>query len=749
MKAAKLMFLLLLMPVPLAGQTGGQEEHRALRDSLAGIRDVPLLFRMERGLPTPPMAPGVDAIARRGLTALRIWELTEDRADADRARETFETAVARFPGEVWSHYGLALALAHGPDVQLSVPGGVLDGVTVGQSVAEIFKRDPKSKARRSLREALTLAPGYRPAAVLLADLALADGGRSTDLIREARDALVAAVAASGPDGPSTRALADMEIALGNYGAAGEAVKNAEDAGALRAHAVALLLQPDAVERGARQYWLGVERLTDEAAEAYFADVEVLATPREAAEWREAGLAARRSWLTRFWERRAADGGVMVSDRLSEHYRRLTKARQRYVRNSIRGTDGAGVLLSGEAPDRFPFDDRGVLLIRHGEPLEVASTSNRAVHPNETWVYDLPGIGRQMFHFVALRGSQNYSLVSDLLRALDQTSTSDPIERNAGVVSLLADRAPFDSRYQAVLGRLRNLLREFPGEDLRGTEVRSMLEVPDNAYQRGARIALQTDSHERRFRQPLPFLHDVFTFRTPEGRTDLTAVFAVPAGMVGLATSPSLRVSVIAVDTLLNLVTRRDTTLAAQRSGRDMYVRTHLTMAALPSDNTVYRLVVEDTASGRGGIARGGTDVRDYSTSGMMISDIVLALPDSAGDWRRGSVGLALALPRTFSADRPFTVFYEIYNLPADRPYSTRVTVEQLGNTRFRRLLGGGGPRIDVRFGDVARVDGLGHIQESRQLATDLPVGRYRMTVLVTAGDGLSARRVTEFEVGGP
>jgi hypothetical protein len=332
---------------------------------------------------------------RRGLLALRIWELTDDRDDAERSRDVFQTAAERFPGETWSHYGLALALARGPEVRLSLPGGALGSVTVGQSLAEIFRRDPKSRARRSLRRALELEPDFAEAAVLLADLAVMDGGRKRDVIEEARDALRSVQAEGGGNARTSRALAEMEMALGNFAAAGEVAEgalseNAEDAGVLRTRAMALLLQPGSADAGAAAYWHGVEQLNGEAADQYYTDLEVLVTPVEAAEWRNADLEGRRMWLRRFWELRAAGGGVTSAERLAEHYSRLTSARARFVRNSGRGTDGVGVLLDGEGAHDFPFDDRGIVLIRHGEPLSIVRTGTRGTLPNESWFYDMPG-----------------------------------------------------------------------------------------------------------------------------------------------------------------------------------------------------------------------------------------------------------------------------------------------------------------------------------------------------------------------
>ena len=730
----------------------------ALHDSLAAVRDVPLLYRMERGTELPGAARTIEPLLRRGLIALRIYQLTDDRADAHRSRDVFDAAVQRFPNDPLSHYALAYALAHGPEIKLPAPGGVLDGVTAGQSFAEILKRDPKSRARRELRRALELEPAFADAAVLLSQLALSDGGRSRELIREAREALQRVASAGGATSASGRALADVETALGNYAAA-SAAATGEDAASLRARGIALLLQPGNRGAGASAYWRGVERLDAGAAAQYYADLEVLVTPAEAAEWKQADLNAQRVWLERFWERRAAAGGVTSAERLAEHYRRLAEARGKYVRNSTRGIDGAGVLLTEPGAERHEFDGRGALLIRHGDPIAIVKTTAKSLQPNETWVYDIPGQGRQLFHFVALRGANDYTMVSNILEALNPVQT-DPLDRERAILQIVSDVAPYDGRYQTAVARLVRILNENLGARVEDTEIRSVMERIDADYRRGARAAVARDTHERTFTGELAFHHDIFSFRTPEGRTEVTAGFAIPARDLTAAASVNgteyaVRLSLIMVDTLIDVVTRADTLqrITLPRAiAADGFLRTHLTLPVLPSEHVSYRLVVEDAGSGRGRMEPGTRAVRDFLRAGPLISDIVLAHPDSTGTWRRGNQAFALALPRRFAAERPFEVYYELYNVPADEPYTTRITVRPATGAgiggRVRGLFGGGGAAVDVRFDDVARPDAEGAVREARRLATDLRAGRYLMTIEVTLRSGARVTTETVFTVDG-
>jgi hypothetical protein len=273
------------------------------------------------------------------------------------------------------------------------------------------------------------------------------------------------------------------------------------------------------------------------------------------------------------------------------------------------------------------------------------------------------------------------------------------------------------------------------------------------------VALRTDTHARVYAGPLAFHQDIFSFRTPFARTDLTAAVAIPAEqlepLVGSdGNEYTLRLSVVLTDTLQDVVTRRDTVQdlhVPSPLGRGAFLRTFVTLPVVPSEHTIYRVVVEDAVGGRGSVQGGGARLRDYSGTDLQVSDIVVAQPDSVGDWRRGRVGLALILPRRFGPDRPFSVFYEVYNLAADVPYATEVTVEPINRggllERARRLLGAGPDRIRLRFDGVARPGDDGVIQEIRRLASDLGPGSYRLEIVVTnRSTGESAGTYTEFTV---
>ena len=738
----------------------------SFRDSLATVTDVVALNRLERSLDAPGTAASIGPLLERGLIAHRIYQITGDRDDAVRSRDAFQKATQRFPSDPWGHYGTALALFDGPEKRITALGGALSDVTLVQSFAEILRKDPLAKARRELRAALEIKPSFGDAAVLLSQLAVVDGGRSQALIREARDALVQARRAGAESNSLPTAIARMETALGNYDEAArvaEAAGNAGDASAMVARATALMLQPGYEAVGGNIYASAIAALTPEAAALLYDDVQVLLTPSEAAEWKGARtIDQQKKWLTRFWDKRAAESGVSVAERQSMHYRRLALAKKRYLRDSKRGTGGAGILTAEKPVGSYPFDQRGVILVRHGVPITVISTSIPAVVPNESWVYDIPGIGRQTFHFAILRGAQDYALVSDITKLVDPlyNTAENAVVRNRALLELLQDRVQYEPAYGPALGRLTAVFQRVPQVRLDDQSVRSILASSESDYRQGAREALRTDSYRRAYEDSIPYMYDIFTMRSPFARTELTAVLAVPSRslvpLLGSAgTRYGLRIGVILMDTLQNSVTRLDTTVVIDE-GRLLapsdYVRTHVTLPVIPSAHTMYKISAEDIVSGRGALVDGVHSLRDYSSSDrLLVSDIVLAIPDSAGEWKRGPQRLALALPRAFEPARPFTVFYEVYNFQPGEAYSTRITVtpgnEKGAGRRILGIFGTKGPAVDVTFDGVAQPDTNGVVQEIRKVASDLAPGTYRLSVQVTGkSSGRTAATETVFTV---
>jgi hypothetical protein len=182
---------------------------------------------------------------------------------------------------------------------------------------------------------------------------------------------------------------------------------------------------------------------------------------------------------------------------------------------------------------------------------------------------------------------------------------------------------------------------------------------------------------------------------------------------------------------------------------DDLVLATLALPVVPGTGLAHRLVVRDAAdSTTGGMLGRGLDIPDFHGDSLMLSDVVLAEPGATGSFRRGTVSLQLVPTREYRGGA-FNVFYEVYNLAVE-PYSTELLIEREGGgigRAVKRLFGGGGPVVRLRFEGVARPEPDSVVREIRAVESELSPGRYRLRVTVTeGGTGRSASRERPFTV---
>jgi hypothetical protein len=716
----------------------------AIYRSVAILADA---AELQRRLDTHADAVDYLPLMERGFLAVRLREVTGGARFAERARDTFQELVRRYPDDAWARFGLGLSLARSPDVGSSIMGRAV----VAQVFAEAVGADPVSRARAELRRALALEPGHERAAMLLAELALA--GTEPEELAAAVPALAAATAGSGsPD--ALHLLALLRTRTGDLDGAIAAADRALAAGADTAEILltrggARLRRDGQAGEGAADYFAGAALAGPRTIARYLAEIQSISNPLERNRFERLPAGERSGWLRDFWEARAALAGVTVEDRLAEHYARLEAALRDYRRGATRGAPAAGALTARERDPLVPVDDRGAIYLRHGRPLEIVRSTGHGIRPNETWVY--PGAsGYRLFHFVALQGGHDFSLVSDLFAALETVT-------DEGVLRVFEDRALFEPRYHQLASRWRSI-RRTPGHALDVHDVR-MAQMPISAeLTRTALDALQSDTHRPEFGEGLPFYYDIYRFSAADGRTEVTTAVAVPGERLvpvenGTGYVYGVRLSFILVDTASGFVARVDT-VQAFRSDRVMqhgeYLRTHVTLEAPPSPHALHRLVIRDAAQPDHGQLYGGpTRITDFAPPALALSDVVLAEPDT-GSWERGGVRLGLVPPRQFDAREPVTLFYEIYHLPAAAPYTTAIEIRPGSRTagqRLRRLLGLRPAGVRLQFSGEAAPDALGRVQEARHVTAQLPEGRYEVRITVrNDATGEEARSTRAFVV---
>lgn len=717
--ALLLIALTLLTPALLAAQ----RDLAPLHDSLQRIADPAVLRAMIAQRKEPAAGRSPEVLTERGLVSWRLYELTAAKPAGKAAQSDFERALRQAPDYGWAHYGLGLTLASGPASPLH--DGSRNSFVLDDVVARAFGKDAPARARRAFLNALNGRPPVPQAAEPLAEISLERWDAGT--LERAETALAKLNASERATADSWLAAARVQLELDREQAAAASLERAIGLGAHPAEAaytrsLLLLRNRAGMDAGAAAWLASVAAADEEVLEQLLSDVSALLSETERERWSAMDMAARQAWLRDFWTVRAALSGVTVPERMAEHYGRLAYARQHFYRSARFGVPTQNHLVWERFADR-PYDDRGAIYIRHGEPLDrIRATGVDA--GRETWIYrDMDGTPRVM-HFAAMRSNSDYDLVNTPPCASDYLMKSQKPE----------------------LVKLRVHCTEYAGA------------LAATNYRAAAREFMRTDSQPLNFTKDLPFYFDLYTFRGDAGRTNVVAAVAVPVEKLQksvTAFSPSYRVdlSLILVDTAARKVIRQDDSIAltATRAFKnDDLFRMHVEVAVPPSRTTVQRVIVSDpTEPGIGQLYGGPFPIPDYHAPSLMMSDIVLAEPRVEGRWRRGNVALALVPTGRFKGGS-FRVFYEIYNIEKNTTYSTEIEIEPLQKSAGRKLkdlFGGGKDRISLKFDAVAVEVEDSTLQELRQVdAPQLPPGKYRMRITVRTAAGHTARGERIFSV---
>jgi GWxTD domain-containing protein len=359
-----------------------------LRDSLAGISDTVALrhLQLEYRRQARSQAAGGIAPLREGMVGIRLAELGLE-SDAARAIGSLRLATAREPEWPYAWYALGQAQALRSKWEQSDPLAL--GNRVGLGTLE--------RAVESQRRALHCDPRFLPAALVLADISL--GLRDTARLTLARDALRRSAAEPTPDPLLLLAWARLERAAGEPDSAEAAFQRYLDSGSNRALGLLELARTRLAEGKAdaeSSYFEGAGLDDTLAVQGYRADLLPIATDSELARFDGLQAAERAEYLRRFWADRDALELRRDGERIREHYRRLLYARRNFALTvSRRYYHPADAYRSGSEE----MDDRGIIYVRHGEPMDRLRPFVFGLMPNESWRYARAD-GDLLFHFSA-------------------------------------------------------------------------------------------------------------------------------------------------------------------------------------------------------------------------------------------------------------------------------------------------------------------------------------------------------------
>ena len=522
-------------PAALPAQTADQRRALdAFRDSLATVTDSVVLDRLERDLLSRIQQARRDPFLhlRLGHLGLRQGELGGPSHFDDAASE-FKFATELAPHFPYAWFGLGQAeFALG-----SRWGG-------GREARPTVARDALSRASQAFARAVALEPGLAPRLEEMARRSLR--GMVPERAEAIRDALRRATR-------DTRAPVPGRIVL----ALGRVQRELGDSGALASfeqyltlgdnRALALievgrtrLLRGDL--SGQSLYLEGAAAEDPAAVAECRADLLPLATEAELADFDFRHGMARADMVRRFWSTRDRLELRAEGERLAEHLRRLALARREFL---VVGADG-----------EERFDDRGRILVRHGEPDDRVSFAIPGVSPNESWRYRR-AVTDLVLHFAARQLPADFRLIESVLDVSDVRATlvaERPPASAAGAVTgeqLLRSRAGLASLYQQLPRGSADQVADYL------TEERAI-------GRRGIQIATRTDTYSPRYQLDLNAWGRVAVAGGTGAEPLVQVLFAIPGYAVEPASGVAgvvypVRVRFVALDTAGQVVASADTT----------------------------------------------------------------------------------------------------------------------------------------------------------------------------------------------
>ncbi len=474
------------------------------------------------------------------------------------------------------------------------------------------------------------------------------------------------------------------------------------------------------EDAERVYYEGAESDDSDAVAAYRSDLELLADDSALTVFDATHGEARSELLRRFWTVRDRRDLRTDGQRLLEHFRRRTYAERHFaLLTNRRSSSIDDIYRSGD----LPFDDRGMVYLRQGEPDEVIHPTLAGMMPNETWVYRRTE-GDLLLHFKSggaytVGGDiQDYRLVRSIF---DLGAGSE-----AQIEMLLASRADLLDVYAKFLNwgqyaRARAADREHDIVES-SIEVATVTDANVRHYPRG--IESDADAVAVGERGGLPMVHLVFAIpleaeqRGEQAQTHLPV--RIRAGFYDAMGVPGP-----AID--------RDTVFDVRNTEDGLEAQGRLELAIQPGQ-WLYRMSVETNDSTGTILPEDSLRVEPVDGSGLSVSGLVLGTRSKGLEWVATPADTALFNPSaTFDPTDQVELYFEVYGLESPSPVRTEVRISQ-------------GRREALRLSYQQEVSGAPlRVRRSLDIGNVKP-GKYRLEVRVVTEDGKEATTAREIEV---
>ncbi len=726
--SAALLALQLLAVAPVPAQAPRPEDASprldAWRSELAAQGDTLVLLGIEQEMiaTAKSQRDNAELHLKLGFLSLRLGDLG-GRSHFDDAASEFEWVIELQPrwGSPW--YGLALTEEGLGDSRLAAVAGV----------QALLRRDYLSRAATALQRALEVEPGFAPALVALARVALAqrfNANLSEALAAQRRAARTAA--AGLPEvllarGRLERLVGSPDSALlafRAYGAAG-----GDMAIALLEEARTLFVL-DSLS-GQVPYYAGAALDDSVAATGYRDDIVAIASPTELATLDAATGAERAQVLRAFWTQRDRQDLRVTGERLRQHYQRLHVARLNYrLALTKRRYDTDERYRSGSTE----FDDRGIIYVRHGAPADSATYMGIGACYNLSWLYPRPE-GDLIFHFVARDDVDDYRLVQSLLDIADaggirRIGTTSCRSGNAS--ELVRTRTGFSPLYDQLLVASSNRYSQLVNED-RTRGIRAIAE------------GTTTDRYPLTFATPM----EVRALGVAVGARDGEPLLQVAFGVRGASLQPdagavdgaySLRVRLVAMDGTGHVVAAMDSAQTYRGHARlsdDGFLVGRVALT-VPPGTVTWRLAV-DQGEDRGSVTPLDTLEVAPVNGTLALSGLALGAAGVSAQWANTLGENVLINPLgAWRVGDDLELYAELYGAAPGAPLAVELVATRRKSGSGYVRIGPKGRSLTVKSEERARGP-MSPIRKTVSLASLAP-GNYVIALRVTDASGVTVER---------
>lgn len=505
----------------------------------------------------------------------------------------------------------------------------------------------------------------------------------------------------------------------------------------------------------------------------YEDITTVASNEALREYRSLSPLDQAEYRRRFWKQRDPDPTTLENERLIEHFRRVMFARAHFGKY------------------KFPWDRRGDLYIRYGEPDDRQqftfaigekqwTNQGSRLAPSVGGVHGIGNLMREAAQSHALERSSFAPTGKPRVDAIREMNMQQRYQLGveASTIGVTAYKVeswvyvPMNAELFFV-DQLNNGVYDFPLM----TESRDVHQIARQAEYHPAKLAQEMAEKlpERYYHdyggEPMQFFFDIASFRGEGNHSEVEVAIGVPMKQLGNVSDGRggetlLDGRVAFIDAAWYDAAHASAQMGpferpAATGGDDAATELttfQLPVSTLPGDYTI-GVSVRDAATRKIGIYRQKIAVPSYTSPYFMLSDIKLAssirpVKRPRGAFVRNNLEIVPNPTRTFAANQPLHLYYELYNLKqnpeGNTQFETQVTVTAREPKRnlFWRVMSGFGRLVEGPSRENALTftiyDASQEPDAARYTEIDLsesPPGPYTVEVSVT--DVLANRTATK------